>query len=125
MTEISTGELARQVREVLIRFQGLADRLDNAYLTKETFSLYKDLVDRTLKQLEDASANLDRDKAEKTVTDSLSHRVDNRADKGAVESLERRVSNIEDNNKWLVRLVLGVVILAVIGLVVTTGGFAK
>lgn len=104
--DVGVAELARQVRDVLARFQALADRLDNAYTTKEMFSLYKILVDQSLKSLQDKVVELDRDKAEKMTTGTL----------------DQRVANLEDNQKWVVRLLVSLIIVAVVSLVVVTGG---
>lgn len=103
---MSIAELARQVREVLSRFQGLADRLDTSYVTKELFDLHSRSLDQTLSNVTETHKNLDKDKAEKT----------------AFDDLVRRVNNIEDNQKWLVRLLMGLIIAAVVGTVIVTGG---
>jgi predicted nuclease of restriction endonuclease-like RecB superfamily len=104
--DISIAELARQVREVLGRFQSLADRLDTSYVTKEVFDLYQRGVDKTVGELEKDAANLERDKAEVL----------------AFNDLARRVANIEDNQKWMVRLILGLIVVAIVGTVLITGG---
>lgn len=104
--DISIAELARQVREVLGRFQSLADRLDTSYVTKELFDLYQRSVDKTTTDLENDCQNLERDKAEVL----------------AFNDLARRVANIEDNQKWIVRLFLGLIVVAVISTVLVAGG---
>jgi hypothetical protein len=104
--EIGVAELSRQVRDVLARFQTLADRLENTYTTKEMFSLYKILVDQAIKTLQDKVIELDRDKAEKSVETSLA----------------QRIANLEDNQKWIARLIVSLIIVAVVGTVIVTGG---
>lgn len=104
--EISTGELARQVQEVLARFQGLAGRLDTSYVTKEVFDLYRRSIEQSLKSIQDSCAAVERDKAEKLAQDDAI----------------RRIANLEDSLKWIVRLVLALIVVAVVGLVITTGG---
>lgn len=104
--EIGVAELARQVRDVLARFQSLADRLDNAYTTKEMFNLYKTLVDQAIATLQEKVTELDRDKVEKTTE----------------ASLDQRVKNLEDNQKWITRLLVSLIIVAVVGTVIVTGG---
>jgi hypothetical protein len=104
--EIGTSELARQVRDVLSRFQMLADRLDTAYTTKEMFSLYKILVDQSLKSLQDKVAELDRDKSEKI----------NEA------GLDKRIAKLEENQTWITRLIVSLIVVAIVGTVIVTGG---
>lgn len=104
--EIGTSELSRQVRDVLARFQLLADRLDTAYTTKEMFSLYKILVDQSLKSLQDKVAELDRDKAE-----AVNH-----------TALDKRVAKLEDNQTWITRLIVSLIVIAIVGTVIVTGG---
>lgn len=103
--DISVAELSRQVRDVLLRFQGLADRLDTTYATKETFMLYQELVNQALAGLQDKYASLERDKTEKTFSDGI----------------ERRLAAIEDNQKWLTRLVLALVVTAIVAGVLVSG----
>lgn len=131
MSEVGVAELARQVRDVLVRFQSLAERLDNTYLTKELFNLYKQLVDQTLNNIEKeleklASAadveELKKNKADKSEISTWTDRVKSKADQSDLNSIDKRVSGVEDNLKWAVRLVLGLVILAIVGVVVATGG---
>jgi DNA-binding PucR family transcriptional regulator len=104
--DIGVAELARQVRDVLMRFQALADRLDSAYTSKEMFSLYKILVDQALATLQEKVNNLDRDKVEKSIADST----------------DQRLKKLEDNQTWLVRLLVSLIIVAVVGTVIVTGG---
>lgn len=96
---ISVGELSRQVRDVLLRFQGLADRLDTAYVSKEFYNLSQQLVDKSLKALEDGKAS-----------------------KSSVEELQKRIDDLEDDKKWLVRLVLSFIIIAILGAVFVASG---
>ncbi len=104
--DISIAELARQVQEVLRRFQGLADRLDTSYVSKEVFDLYKRSIDQSLTNASTNCSNLERDKAEKL----------------AFDDAIRRIANIEDNMKWIVRLLLALIVVAVVGTVISTGG---
>jgi hypothetical protein len=104
--DISVHELGRQVRDVLARFQSLADRLDTAYTTKEMFSLYKILVDQALSTLQEKVSELDRDKSESST----------------YSALEKRIHDLEDNQKWIVRLIVSLVVVALVGGVIITGG---
>jgi hypothetical protein len=104
--DVGVHELARQVRDVLTRFQLLAERLDNTYTTKEMFSLYKTLVDQSLTTLQDKLNTLEKDKLETSVGTDIA----------------RRLTKIEENQTWLVRLLVSLIIVAVVGTVLVTGG---
>jgi hypothetical protein len=115
---VSVGELSRQVRDVLLRFQGLAERLDNTYVSKEFFALYQSLVDKSLKALEDAVAKAAVAEALKTIeTDKV--------DKTSFDELKKRVDAFEDDKKWLIRLVATFIILGVLGAVFVASGPPK
>lgn len=104
--EISTHELARQVRDVLQRFQSLADRMDTVYTTKEMFTLFKTLIDQEIANLKEKIKSVEEDKSEKNTVDSLT----------------QRVAELEDSYKWITRLIVSLVVIAVVGLVIVTGG---
>ena len=104
--DVGVHELARQVRDVLTRFQLLAERLDNTYTTKEMFSLYKTLVDQSLTTLQEKFNKLDNEKMETSVGADIS----------------RRLTKIEENQTWLVRLLVSLIIVAIVGTVLVTGG---
>jgi hypothetical protein len=103
--DVSVAELARSVREAFIRLEGFATRLESGqFVRTDLFTVSEKAREAQLRQIE---------------TD-----VDSKASKSELANLTSRVSQLEDDRKWLVRLILGVVILAVIGLVVVTGGSA-
>lgn len=104
------AELARQVQGVLARFEALAGKLEANFLTKEIFRLYSDGVAR---ELEHISKSLDaKAEAEKERDSHLEKRI---AD---VEgSLGKRISSVEDNITWVVRIVIGAIILALLAVV--------
>lgn len=121
--DIGTGELSRQIRDVLTRFQDLATRLETQFMRTDTFVFYQRLIDKAIKDLEDAV----KDKAAKTSLADLRGELDNKASKADLESLKEKVESLEDDKKWLTRLVLGFIILGVLGAVfaVTQGGAGK
>lgn len=132
MGEIDTpgiGELSRQVRDVLVRFEGLATRLETQFVRNDNFNLYKQLVDQAIFNLQgtvaamaraDKLADVEGDMAKKADVNyvtGLNKRVDTKAGKDVVDALVKRVDDLEDDRKWLIRLVIGFIILAVLGAV--------
>lgn len=90
------GELARQVRDVLGRFESLANKLETQFVSKEIFKLYTDGVTRELEHLSKA--------ADQSVA----------MEKERNEQLERRISKLESNLTWVVRIVIAAVVVALL-----------
>jgi hypothetical protein len=105
---ISTGELARQVRDVFAKLEGLATRLESGqFVRSDIFNLYKEGASTTVAGLDSSIRNLETKKVNEE----------------AFNELKNRVIQLEDDKKWLVRLVLGFIILGILGVVfATTGG---
>lgn len=112
--EITPGELARRVGEVLSRLQGLVDLVENRYVRKDILELYKETINQSLLQVQQALGT-------KADASGLSG-IDKKADKTVVDNLEKRVASLEDNNKWLVRLVGALIVGAIFAAVFTAGG---
>ncbi len=108
---IGVGELSRQVQQVLMRFEGLAARLETQFVRTETYEMYKLLVDQAIRNLQDTTKQL----ATFETTQNLRTEVESKASKGLVTSLEQRVDDLEDDRKWLIRLVIGFIVLGVLG----------
>lgn len=108
------GELSRQVREVLARFEQLVNKLETQFVNKDFFRLYTDGVEREIKHLRQAQADLKQD-AGKSV-DTLE-----RAEKDRNDQLEKRIAQLEGNITWIVRIVLAAIVVAVLAAV----GFSK
>lgn len=106
---ISVGELARQVRDVLTRLEVLASRLETQFVRTDIFNLHREGVNAALAGMQ-----------EKTKTHD-----DSKVDKVSFTALETRVSQLEDERKWLIRLVFGFIILGVLGAVFAATGGAK
>ena len=114
---VSVGELSRMVRDVLVRFEGLAARLDNSFVRNDTFKLQIALVEAALKQLQDAIPLL----ADKQVTQDkikdLSDDISGKASKGELEAAVKRIAELEDDKKWLTRIILSFIVVGVLGAV--------
>lgn len=103
----SLGELSRQVRDVFARFEGLARRLeDGQFVRTDLYVLYRQNVDQALATLQERVRGYEA----------------NKIDKGDLDGLEKRVAQLEDDKKWLVRLVLGFIVLAILGAVFAVSG---
>lgn len=115
---VGVGELSRQVQEVLMRFERLAAGLESQFVRKDTYTVYQQLVDQAIRNLQGTVGKL----ATLETASSLKSEVDGKASDGALKGLEQRVSELEDDRKWLVRLVLGFIILGVLGALYVVGG---
>jgi hypothetical protein len=107
----SVGELSRQVRDVLVRFESLAGKLETQFVRTDNFLLYKQLVDQSLRSLDEAVTKL----ASAEQLRSLSERVDKKAGTDSVNALQVEINELKDDKKWLIRLVATFVILGVLG----------
>lgn len=85
------GEVARRLDDVFNRYEQIANDLPKTFVSKDLFEAYKDLA--------------------KAQADALKVQMDVQ---------EKRIHELEDDKKWLYRLIVGAVILAVIGLVFAT-----
>lgn len=119
--DITPAELARRVSDVLRQLEELVRRVESLYVRKELLELYKQTIDQGLKIVQQQSESLDRTKADKTELPSTTGLVK----EDRMVPLEKRVSDLEDTNKWIFRLVLGFIILAILGAVFATGGLSK
>ena len=90
--DISLGEVARRLDEVLTRFERLSSDLPKQFVTRDLFDSYKETV------------------AAKNETMEIEHR-----------EMQRRIGELEDDKKWLYRLIIGAVILAIVSIAFTAG----
>ena len=106
----SLGELSRQVRDVFARFEGLARRLeDGQFVRTDLYVVYRESVTQALALLQERMKFFEA----------------NKIDKSDLDVLEKRIAQLEDDKKWLVRLVLGFIVLGVLGAVFAISGGAS
>ena len=86
----ATAEIARRLDEVAGRFEALANQLDMKYVRNDLFTAYKELVE-----------------------------AKNKVQDQALADTQKRVAELEDGRKWLSRLIIGFIVLAVLGAVFT------
>lgn len=104
--DISVGELSRRLAEVLVRLDGIARRLEEGQFVRTDLYLeYRRGINRDLEHINSRLQGVETGKL------------------GG--SAEERIKKLEDSNTWLVRLVLGFVILGVLGAVFTVAGGFK
>lgn len=115
---VGVGELSRQVQEVLSRFERLAAGLESQFVRKDTYSMYQLLVDQAIKNLQDSVGKL----ATAETANNLKGDIEGKASAGALKGLEQRVAELEDDRKWLIRLVLGFIVLGVLGAIYVAAG---
>lgn len=118
----SVGELSRQVREVLLRFQSLAERLDQSYMSKEVFDLWQRLIDGRVKSVGEKCNETLGVAQKKADQEDLVALKQDKANVSELNALNERVKSLEDNQKWVVRLVLGLILVAVVSAVLVTSG---
>ena len=99
---------------MLVRFEGLAVRLETQFVRTDNFEYYKQLVDTAIKQLQ-AGASV---AADKTVVNDRIRDIETdlaaKSSKKDIDDLSKRVADLEDDKKWLVRVVLLFVVTMVL-----------
>lgn len=116
--DITPGELARRMQDVLVQFSHLVEQVESRYVRKDLLELYKQGIDSAIQSASSAAAS----KVDKGVVDQLAITVSGKVDKADHDALKADVAELKDTNKWLFRLVMGLVIAAVVGTVIVTGG---
>ena len=119
--DITPGELARRMQDVLFQFSNLVDQVENRYVRKDLLELYKQGVDTALASVNASIAT----KADKSALDHLSSDVNDKVDKTELQALRNDVNDLKDTNKWLSRLVIGIIVTAIPGVVLASGGIVK
>jgi len=104
---VSLGELSRRLTDVFTRFEGLARRLEEGqFVRTDLYQAEKRSVDASIADLVRKIEDLDKSKV--SASD--------------LANTESRLAQLEDDKKWLIRIVLGLVIAAVVGAVLASGG---
>lgn len=103
---IGVGELSRQLRDVLIRFEGLTKRMEEQFVRRDSLGMVQDNINLTISQLREKVVTLEKESV----------------DQKDYDTLEKRVEQQEDNTRWLVRLIIGFVILAILGAIFAVNG---
>lgn len=98
------------VRDVLVRFEGLVTRLETQFVRTDVFDYYKQLVETDIKRLNQAADRAaDKEKFREIEVD-----MDKKVSKGELAALEKRILNLEDDKKWLVRVVISFIVVGVL-----------
>lgn len=92
----TVGELARGLQSVLVRFEGLIQRIELNYVQKDVYELGIRLAEAADKALKTAIEAEEKDRAESD------------------DALRQRIEKLESNQTWLVRTIIGAVVLAVL-----------
>lgn len=103
----SVGELSRRMTDVFSRFEGLARRLeDGQFVRTDLYNQYKAALDSALLELQRRVSKIENDKL----------------DQDDKHNFDSRIGQLEDDKKWLIRLIIGFIVLAVLGLIFVTNG---
>lgn len=98
------------VRDVLVRFEGLVTRLETQFVRTDVFDYYKQLVETDIKRLNIAADRAaDKEKFREIEVD-----MEKKVSKGELTALEKRILNLEDDKKWLVRVVISFIVVGVL-----------
>lgn len=104
---VSLGELSRRLSEVFVRFEGLAQRLEGGqFVRTDLYNARQEAVNTSISALQDKTKSLGDDKVDNT---------DFRA-------LSARVASLESDKTWLVRLVIGFIVMGVLGAIFIASG---
>ena len=117
-SDITPGELARRMQDVLMQFSNLVDQVENRYVRKDLLDLYKQGIDAALQSANQSLNN----KADKSSVDQLSLGISDKVSKADFDAVKSDVAELKDTNKWLFRLVIGIIITAVLGAVIAADG---
>lgn len=107
------GELSRQVRDVLVRFEKLATQLESQFVRRDIYEWQRSQIESSVKTLDADLKELERT-AEANLKDLRGKIETERVTKDSHVTLEGRVKSLEDNLRWVVRAVLLFVIVGIL-----------
>lgn len=124
---VSLGELSRRLTDVFTRFEGLARRLeDGQFVSTQLYLQYREAVNQTHAALAQRLKEVEDGKVGKSSFDSVAAQVKaldhDKVDKVVFDAIVVRVAQLEDDKKWLVRLVLGFIVLGILGAIFVVSG---
>lgn len=103
MNDYTVAELARTVANALSRMEALAARLEGGqFVTSEVFRLYRETAELRFQ--------------------TIQSELNNVVSRGEYNALKDEVESLKDDKKWLTRLILGFIVLALLGLIFVAGG---
>lgn len=110
------GELGRQLQVVLNRFETLANGLEQKFVNKEVNKVDRELINETIRGMREAHTSLRR---------VVEQHEDRHATKSEVSEVKKDLASlseeIKDGKRWIVRLVIGALIIAAVGFIVAGG----
>ena len=107
---MTVGELARAVRDAFVRMEGIARRLeDGQFVRTDLYNLAQQNLQQLISDLVRRISAVETDKVSKT----------------EFQNLQQEVNDLKDDKKWLVRLILGFIVLAILGAVFAASGGAS
>lgn len=109
-------QLSQSLTDVLNRLQALATKIETQYLSKELWKKDSERLDEIIRGLRIADADL------RKILESLETKY---ATKEEVGNLRTDVVELQDDKKWIVRLILGVIVVGIITAYVVSGGAPK
>jgi hypothetical protein len=102
-SDMSLGELSRQVAQALLRIEGVAQRLESGqFVRTDVYDLQTKATEAKLKQVDEGKVSTE-----------------------AHSELKSRVTKLEEANTWLIRVVIGFVVTAVLAFIFVQTGGAK
>jgi hypothetical protein len=106
------AQLAERLRDALVRLEGLASKIDQQYLSKELWKADSARLDEVVRSIRQSITNVEQIEATHATKEELAQ-------------VRLNVAELQDDKKWLVRLVIGLIVVGVISGFIASGGFSK
>ncbi len=110
------AQLTQSLKDVLIRLEGLATKIETQYLSKELWRKDSERLDEIIRGLRVADSDM------RQILDALDGKY---ATKEEVGNIRTDVVELQDERKWVIRLVIGLVIVGIVTAYLASGGTAK